>query len=177
MKSSVLALVTATTMLAACGLPQERPDTFIGGDNAASDGEMLDNGLPDVTDGFEASDAGDVSSDHLIDAHDNDLELDLPDEGSDTSDSGDDSTVGKDSTDIDAQLDSLDPCAHCPRGICDPETLECVECTEDRHCETGSFCDGDRCRNQLCSPGANFCVDSVLSATTTTRVRSVIGAK
>ncbi len=162
MKSSVLALVTATSMLAACGLPQDRPDAFVAGDNGASDGEMLDNGLTDVADGFEISDTWDVSSDYLIDTHDNDLEMNLPDEGSDSSDSGDDSTVDSDSTDIDTQLDSLDTCAHCPRGICDPETLECVECTEDRHCETGSFCDGDRCRNQLCSPGANFCVDSVL---------------
>ncbi len=74
----------------------------------------------------------------------------------DTADSGDESSGDLDVT------DAFDPCAHCPNSICDPETLECLECTQDRHCGLTAWCDDGTCRQHLCSPGANFCHQDTL---------------
>lgn len=98
-----------------------------------------------------------------LDTRDKDADLDTIDIGKDgfhdaetVTDQGAD--PGRDS----GMVDMNDPCAHCPGLICDPETLECLECRKDVHCGSGSWCDSGTCRPHLCSPGANFCHETVL---------------
>ncbi len=144
----------------ACSAPPDIRD--------ADDGEVIsirDDGGPD--DG--PRDDSNTAEDMLRDGNHTDI---ARDGGIDTAETMDDSfapDAAEDALDdaqpsdivSDESGDAADPCPHCPSGICDPETLACLECLHDIDCGMTAWCDNGECRDHLCPPGANFCVGTM----------------
>jgi DNA-binding beta-propeller fold protein YncE len=169
-KVALILTIALATMLttAGCSTQPAQPDTG----NADTEHNDI------IQDSTTAD--GDVSQTDAVDADAPDSWL--PDTGRDADGLTDDADVNTDAdlfddpgTDLDISpdvsdsdaitdttLDIPDICPTCPRGICDPETLECRECTKDSHCDTGSYCDSGECRVNLCVPAAMFCVETTL---------------
>lgn len=152
---------------ATIGCVQDRiPDTTVGSDSGNDSAEVSQ---PDAD--------FDIVDDQADPGADSQAETGLPDDsgldgddhaGTDTdpdSFTDDDADAGDpgDEAPGDADVSEIvDPCLHCPNSICDPETLECLECTQDWHCGLKAWCDDGTCRDNLCNPGANFCHQDTL---------------
>lgn len=153
-----LTLIAAVFLVSACGLPPEKDDVIAvdaitpRDDSVPDDpgGDTGDPGEPrDIRDTAD-QDAPDPDGQYIDSADVEDLQVvDVPDPDDDAADPGDAPDVNG-------------PCGHCDNGICDLETLDCLECNVDLNCGPGAWCDNHVCRDHLCSPGANFCAGSVL---------------